>query len=87
MSTPCSAQTASPGPTKIRKNAYGAGKSTTAGMLTTTVRPTSGRAWVAGVDVAAAPAAFGALLARDLTVLRRQPADFITRTFTRRVIS
>jgi ABC-2 type transport system ATP-binding protein len=34
----------------------GAGKSTTAGMLTTTVRPTSGRAWVAGVDVAAEPA-------------------------------
>ena len=34
----------------------GAGKSTTAGMLTTTVRPTSGRAWVGGVDVAAAPA-------------------------------
>ncbi len=34
----------------------GAGKSTTAGMLTTTVRPTSGWAWVAGVDVAAAPA-------------------------------
>jgi ABC-2 type transport system ATP-binding protein len=34
----------------------GAGKSTTAGMLTTTVRPTSGRAWVAGIDVAAAPA-------------------------------
>ena len=34
----------------------GAGKSTIAGMLTTTVRPTSGRAWVAGVDVAAAPA-------------------------------
>jgi len=34
----------------------GAGKSTTAGMLTTTVRPTSGRAWVAGVEVAAAPA-------------------------------
>ena len=27
----------------------GAGKSTTAGMLTTTVRPTAGRAWVAGV--------------------------------------
>ena len=25
-------------------------------MLTTTVRPTAGRAWVAGVDVAAAPA-------------------------------
>ena len=34
----------------------GAGKLTTAGMLTTTVRPTSGRAWVSGVDVAAAPA-------------------------------
>jgi ABC-2 type transport system ATP-binding protein len=34
----------------------GAGKSTTVGMLTTTVRPTAGRAWVAGVDVAAAPA-------------------------------
>ena len=34
----------------------GAGKSTTLGMLTTTVRPTAGRAWVAGVDVAAAPA-------------------------------
>jgi ABC-2 type transport system ATP-binding protein len=34
----------------------GAGKSTTAGMLTTTVRHTAGRAWVAGVDVAAAPA-------------------------------
>src|SRR6516164_5711470 len=34
----------------------GAGKSTTAGMLTTTVRPTAGRAWVAGVDVASAPA-------------------------------
>ena len=34
----------------------GAGKSTTAGMLTTTVRPTAGRAWVAGVDVAKAPA-------------------------------
>jgi ABC-2 type transport system ATP-binding protein len=34
----------------------GAGKTTTAGMLTTAVRPTSGRAWVAGVDVAMAPA-------------------------------
>jgi ABC-2 type transport system ATP-binding protein len=34
----------------------GAGKSTTAGMLTTTVRPTAGRAWVAGVNVAVAPA-------------------------------
>jgi ABC-2 type transport system ATP-binding protein len=35
----------------------GAGKSTTAGMLTTSVAPTAGRAWVAGVDVVAQPAA------------------------------
>jgi ABC-2 type transport system ATP-binding protein len=34
----------------------GAGKSTTVGMLTTRVLPTSGRAWVAGVDVVARPA-------------------------------
>ncbi len=34
----------------------GAGKTTTAGMLTTRVVPTSGRALVAGVDVAAHPA-------------------------------
>src|ERR1700749_1242352 len=34
----------------------GAGKTTTAGMLTTRVLPTSGRAWVAGIDVAAHPA-------------------------------
>jgi ABC-2 type transport system ATP-binding protein len=34
----------------------GAGKSTTVGMLTTGVVPTRGRAWVAGVDVAARPA-------------------------------
>ncbi len=34
----------------------GAGKTTTAGMLTTRVVPTSGRAWVAGVDVVAHPA-------------------------------
>jgi ABC-2 type transport system ATP-binding protein len=33
----------------------GAGKSTTIGMLTTLVRPTSGRAWVAGIDVVASP--------------------------------
>jgi ABC-2 type transport system ATP-binding protein len=33
----------------------GAGKTTTIGVLTTRVRPTSGRAFVAGVDVAAAP--------------------------------
>src|SRR5258708_38542127 len=35
----------------------GAGKSTTIGMLTTTIRPTSGRASVAGHDVARAPLA------------------------------
>jgi len=34
----------------------GAGKSTTIGMLTTRIRPTSGRAIVAGIDVVAAPA-------------------------------
>ncbi len=34
----------------------GAGKSTTAGMLTTRVMPTSGRAFVGGVDVVAQPA-------------------------------
>src|SRR5689334_10054748 len=34
----------------------GAGKTTTAGMLTTRVLPTSGRAFLAGVDVAARPA-------------------------------
>ena len=34
----------------------GAGKTTTIGMLTTRVRPTAGRAWVAGVDVEAEPA-------------------------------
>jgi daunorubicin resistance ABC transporter ATP-binding subunit len=35
----------------------GAGKSTTIGMLTTLVRPTGGRAWVAGHDVLADPVA------------------------------
>jgi ABC-2 type transport system ATP-binding protein len=35
----------------------GAGKSTTVGMLTTTVAPTSGRAWVAGFDVSSDPIA------------------------------
>jgi ABC-2 type transport system ATP-binding protein len=35
----------------------GAGKSTTIGMLTTLVRPTSGRAWVAGHDVTKDPVA------------------------------
>ena len=34
----------------------GAGKSTTAGMLTTRVLPTSGRAFVGGIDVVAHPA-------------------------------
>jgi ABC-2 type transport system ATP-binding protein len=34
----------------------GAGKTTTTGMLTTTVIPTSGRAWVGGIDVIAHPA-------------------------------
>jgi ABC-2 type transport system ATP-binding protein len=33
----------------------GAGKTTTIGMLTTRVIPTSGRAWVAGIDVVAHP--------------------------------
>ena len=35
----------------------GAGKTTTAGMLTTRVIPTSGRAFVGGVDVVAHPTA------------------------------
>ncbi|HEY7136111.1 MAG TPA: ATP-binding cassette domain-containing protein [Acidimicrobiia bacterium] len=34
----------------------GAGKTTTTGMLTTSVIPTSGRAWVGGIDVIANPA-------------------------------
>jgi ABC-2 type transport system ATP-binding protein len=33
----------------------GAGKTTTVGMLTTTIRPTAGRAWLAGFDVNADP--------------------------------
>jgi ABC-2 type transport system ATP-binding protein len=40
----------------------GAGKTTTIGMLTTRVRPTSGRAYVGGVDVAADPAGARALI-------------------------
>ena len=40
----------------------GAGKTTTAGMLTTRVVPTSGRAFIGGIDVAAHPA-----LAKQLT--------------------
>jgi ABC-2 type transport system ATP-binding protein len=35
----------------------GAGKSTTVGMLTTTIEPTAGEAWVAGIDVARDPLA------------------------------
>jgi ABC-2 type transport system ATP-binding protein len=35
----------------------GAGKSTTVGMLTTTVAPTSGRAWLSGFDIASQPLA------------------------------
>src|SRR5437867_13355008 len=35
----------------------GAGKSTTIGMLTTTIKPTSGSAWLAGFDVARHPIA------------------------------
>src|SRR6202795_4303021 len=35
----------------------GAGKTTTVGMLTTRVIPTSGEAWVGGIDVVAHPAA------------------------------
>jgi ABC-2 type transport system ATP-binding protein len=34
----------------------GAGKTTTVGLLTTRIIPTSGRAWVGGIDVVAAPA-------------------------------
>src|SRR6516164_9057486 len=33
----------------------GAGKTTTVGMLTTTIRPTAGRAWLAGFDVSTDP--------------------------------
>jgi ABC-2 type transport system ATP-binding protein len=33
----------------------GAGKSTTIGMLTTTIAPTAGHAWLAGIDVAREP--------------------------------
>src|SRR5580658_993557 len=50
----------------------GAGKTTTAGMLTTRVVPTSGRALLAGVDVAAHPA-----LAKQLSgiVSQQNPLD------------
>jgi ABC-2 type transport system ATP-binding protein len=41
----------------------GAGKTTTVGMLTTRVRPTSGRAMIGGVDVAADPVRARSLLA------------------------
>ena len=39
-----------------------------------------------GSAATAALAAFAALLARDLTVLRRQPADFLTRTIVQPVL-
>ena len=57
----------------------GAGKSTTARMLTGFVRPTSGRAWIAGLDVAKHPSAARRLIGvvpeeanvyADLTVLQ-----------------
>src|SRR2546429_9396791 len=41
----------------------GAGKSTTIGMLTTTILPTAGTAWLAGVDVVAEPIAARAVSA------------------------
>ncbi|WP_232248221.1 ABC transporter ATP-binding protein [Streptacidiphilus rugosus] len=41
----------------------GAGKTTTVGMLTTRVVPTSGRAWVAGIDVVARPTLVKQLIA------------------------
>src|SRR5437763_7882874 len=47
----------------------GAGKSTTIGMLTTTVRPTSGSAWLAGYNVATQP-----LLARSVSSVVFQDA-------------
>jgi ABC-2 type transport system ATP-binding protein len=47
----------------------GAGKSTTIGMLTTTVRPSSGSAWLAGYDVARQP-----LLARSVSSVVFQDA-------------
>src|ERR671925_223451 len=47
----------------------GAGKSTTIGMLTTTVRPTSGSARLAGYDVASQP-----LLARSVSSVVFQEA-------------
>jgi len=66
----------------------GAGKTTTAGMLTTRVLPTSGRAFVGGVDVVAHPVAAKQLIGvvpqtntldRSLTV--RENLDFHGRFF------
>src|SRR5579864_3592968 len=55
----------------------GAGKTTTAGMLTTRVVPTSGRAFLGGVDVAAHPA-----LAKQLSgIVSRQNADQLLEQF------
>jgi ABC-2 type transport system ATP-binding protein len=48
----------------------GAGKSTTVGMLTTTIRPTAGQVWLAGVDVSKDP-----ILARTVSaVVHQDPA-------------
>src|SRR5712692_7756397 len=55
----------------------GAGKTTTAGMLTTRVVPTSGRAFLGGIDVAAHPA-----LAKQLSGIgSRQVADELLEQF------
>jgi ABC-2 type transport system permease protein len=51
-------------------------------MTTATIPAPIARRSAAG----AALAAFAALLARDLTVLRKQPADFITRTIVQPVL-
>jgi ABC-2 type transport system permease protein len=49
--------------------------------MTAPAMPAAGRS-----TAAAATAAFAALLARDLTVLRTQPADFLTRTIIQPVL-
>jgi ABC-2 type transport system ATP-binding protein len=51
----------------------GAGKTTTVGMLTTTIRPTAGRAWLAGFDVGTDPIrarAVSAVVSQDPAVDR-----------------
>src|SRR5271156_4883217 len=61
----------------------GAGKTTTAGMLTTRVVPTSGRAFLAGVDVAAHPALAKQLsgIVSQQNTLDRQLTVFETLSF------